>query len=67
MVGDLTGARVIVYDAHTYEQLAEVRTGQVPIRVIMSSDGRWVVTSNLGTGSLTVIDANTQRPVRESR
>jgi YVTN family beta-propeller protein len=30
-----------------------------------SPDGRWIVTSNLGAGSLTVIDAATRRPVRE--
>jgi YVTN family beta-propeller protein len=37
----------------------------VPIRVAVSPDGRWVVTSNLGAGSLTVIDAATRAAVRE--
>jgi len=64
-VGDLEGARVQAYDTRTFERLAEVRTGAVPIRVATSPDGRWIVTSNLGAGSLTVIDARTRQAVRE--
>ena len=64
-VGDLEGARVQAYDTSTFERLAEVRTGAVPIRVAASPNGRWIVTSNLGTGSLTVIDARTRQAVRE--
>ena len=64
-VGDLEGARVQAFDTRSFERLAEVRTGETPIRVLASPDGRWIVTSNLGTGSLTVIDAATRRPVRE--
>ena len=45
--------------------LAIVPTGPVPIRVAASPDGRWVVTSNLGAGSLTLIDAATRAAVRE--
>jgi YVTN family beta-propeller protein len=33
--------------------------------VIASPDGKWIVTSNLGNGSLTVIDAATRKVVRE--
>jgi YVTN family beta-propeller protein len=36
----------------------------VPIRVAASPDGRWIVTSNLGDGSLSVIDARTWRVAR---
>ena len=61
------GARVQAFDTETFERLAEVKTGPVPIRVAVSPDGRWVVTSNLGSGSLTVIDAATRSPVREIR
>ena len=64
-VGDLEGARVQAFDTRSFERLAEVRTGETPIRVMASPDGRWIVTSNLGAGSLTVIDAATRRPVRE--
>ena len=38
--------------------------GQTPIRVLASPDGRWIVTSNLGGGSLTVIDARTRAVAR---
>lgn len=45
--------------------LATVDTGPVPIRVVASPDGRWIVTSNLGCGCLTVIDTRTRQAVRE--
>jgi YVTN family beta-propeller protein len=64
-IGDLEGARVQAFDTTSFERLAEVKTGETPIRVLTSPDGRWIVTSNLGTGSLTVIDAATRRPIRE--
>ena len=64
-VGDLEGARVQAFDTTSFERLAEVRTGEVPIRVAASPDGRWIVTSNLGNGSLTVIDARTRAVARE--
>jgi YVTN family beta-propeller protein len=64
-VGDLEGARVQAFDTATFKRLAEVKTGEVPIRVLTSPDERWVVTSNLGSGSITVIDAATRQPVRE--
>lgn len=53
------------FDASSYERLAEVRTGAVPIRVLASPDGRWIVTSNFASGTLTVIDARTRAVVRE--
>ncbi|MDT9599263.1 YncE family protein [Sphingosinicella rhizophila] len=64
-VGDLEGARVQAFDTQSFERLAEVKTGEVPIRVAVSPDERWVVTSNMASGSLTVIDAETRKPVRE--
>ena len=64
-VGDLEGARVQAFDTRNFERLAEVKTGPVPIRVVASPDGRWIVTSNLGAGSLTVIDAATREKVRD--
>ena len=53
------------FDTRSFERLAEVKTGPVPIRVVASPDGRWIVTSNLGAGSLTVIDAATREKVRD--
>ena len=63
-VGDLQTPRVQAYDTASYERLAEVAVGQTPIRVLASPDGRWIVTSNLGGGSLTVIDARTRQVAR---
>jgi YVTN family beta-propeller protein len=69
-VADLDGARVQAFDtswlaaAEQVRPLAVVATGARPIRVIASPDGRWLVTSNFGDGSLTVIDARTRRAVR---
>lgn len=45
--------------------LAVVATGEVPIRAAASPDGRWIVTSNFGSGSLTLIDAATREKVRD--
>ncbi|HWT12410.1 MAG TPA: beta-propeller fold lactonase family protein [Allosphingosinicella sp.] len=44
---------------------AEVVTGDVPIRVAASPDGRWIVTSNFGGGSLTLVDARARRAARQ--
>ena len=57
-VADLDGARVQAFNTLTYERMAEVPTGPVPIRVAISPDGHWVVTSNNGDGTLTVIDTH---------
>ena len=64
-VGDLEGSRVQAFDTDTFDKLAEVRTGSTPIRVAASPDGRWIVTSNLGAGGLTVIDAVSRSHVRD--
>ncbi len=64
-VGDLEGGRVQSLDTASFTRLAEVKTGPVPIRVLTSPDDRWVVTSNFGAGTLTVIDAATRKVVRE--
>ena len=64
-VGDLAAPRVQLFDTRTFARLGEVATGKVPIRVAASPDGRWIVTSNLGSGSLTIIDAAARKAVRE--
>jgi DNA-binding beta-propeller fold protein YncE len=56
---------VQAFDTKSFRKLAEVKTGPVPIRVAVSPDGRWVVTSNLGNGGLTVINARTRKAARE--
>ena len=51
-------------DAETLEVQAEVATGEVPIRLAMHPSGDWVVSSNFGSGDLTVIDTATNEVVR---
>lgn len=58
-VGDNRHARVFAFETANLDAgaVADIATGPVPIRVLASPDGRWVVTSNAGDGTLTVIDA----------
>jgi len=51
-------------DPLTLEVQAEVRTGAVPIRLAMHPSGDFVVSSNYGTGDLTVIDTATNEVAR---
>ncbi|MDE1468345.1 YncE family protein [Aurantiacibacter sp. D1-12] len=51
-------------DAMTLEVQAEVATGAVPIRLAMHPSGDFVVSSNYGTGDLSVIDTATNEVVR---
>lgn len=64
-VADLKGTRVQAFDTESLEKIGEVATGPVPIRVAASPDGRWIVTSNVGDGSLTLIDSATRQKVRD--
>lgn len=51
-------------DPTTLEVEAEVATGEVPIRLAMHPSGEFVVSSNFGSGDLTVIDTATNAAVR---
>ena len=51
-------------DPMTLEVKAEVPTGSVPIRLAMHPSGAYVVSSNFGTGDLSVIDTTTNQVVR---
>ena len=64
-VGDLEGSRVQAFDTDTFDRLAEIKTGSTPIRVAASPDGKWIVTSNLGAGGITIIDASSRTHVRD--
>lgn len=64
-VGDLEGSRVQAFDTDTFDKLGEVATGGVPIRVAASPDGKWIVTSNMGSGGLTIIDSASRTKVRD--
>lgn len=51
-------------DPMTLEVQAQVPTGQVPIRLAMHPSGEFVVSSNFGSGDLSVIDTATNEVVR---
>ena len=51
-------------DPTTLDVLAQVPTGEVPIRLAMHPSGDFVVSSNYGSGDLTVIDTATDSVAR---
>ena len=56
---------VHVFDADTLEPLARIDdVGEFPLRLVISPDGAFAVTSDLASGSLTVIDTATRETVR---
>lgn len=63
-VGDLERPRLTVLDAATHEKLAELIVGGNAIRTIASPDGRTVATSNISTGSVTLVDVATHSVLR---
>jgi YVTN family beta-propeller protein len=66
-VGDLGAPRVQAFDTVSGVRLGEVAIDPVAIRVAASPDGKWVVTSNVGSGTLSVIDAATRTLARTIR
>ncbi len=63
-VADRDGARLFAIDTQSFETLAEIAVGNIPIRVTISPDGETIVTSNYGDGSLTFIDAASRAVIR---
>jgi DNA-binding beta-propeller fold protein YncE len=59
-VGDLEAPRVSVWDTATGEKIAEQPVEPVAIRVLTSPDGKWVATSNIGAGTISLFDAETR-------
>lgn len=51
---------VTVLSSGTLETLARINVGRFPLRVIISPDGKYAVTSNLEDGSLSVINTATR-------
>ena len=66
-VGDNTGPRLRVVDLASGQIAATLHTDPVPIRVAISPDGQTALTSNIGSGTLSVFDVATRRPVRTIR
>jgi YVTN family beta-propeller protein len=63
-VGSNADAKVWRLDPQTLETLAEIPVGDTPIRIAAHPSGDWVVTSNFGSGDLSVIDTATNEVVR---
>ncbi|MET0246440.1 MAG: YncE family protein [Sphingomonas sp.] len=63
-VGDLSAPRVQAFDTATGAKLAELAVDPVAIRVLASPDGRWIATSNIASGTVSLIDPVTRRLVR---
>ena len=59
--------KVIVFDATSLERLAEIPVGAFPLRIIVSPDGKNMVTSNLKDGSVSVIDVKSRKVERTIR
>ncbi len=57
----MTGGKVLVFDANTYELLNTIPVGQMPSEVTFSDDGTKVFVTNSMSNSVFIIDANTKR------
>lgn len=66
-VGDNTGPRLRVVDLGSGQVVATLPTDPVAIRVAIAPDGQTAVTSNIGSGTLSVFDVATRRPLRTIR
>lgn len=60
-VGDLSKPVVRVIETRSMQVVAEVPVDPVAIRVAISPDGKTVVTSNVGAGTITEIDRATRK------
>jgi len=56
--------KVIIYDTASLNPLADISVGAFPLRIIVSPDGKHMVTSNLVDGSISVINVGTRRVER---
>lgn len=63
-VGDLSAPRVQAFDTTTGERVAEVGIQPVAIRVLASPDGKVIATSNVASGSVSLIDPATRTLTR---
>lgn len=61
--------KVVIFDAMSLEKLSEIEVGKFPLRIIVSPDGKNMVTSNLVDGTVTVLDVanrTVERTIRVS-
>ncbi len=62
-VADRDGDRVHVLDKASGKELAQMPTGRMPIRIVITPDGRRAYVSNAGAGTLSVYDVMALKPV----
>lgn len=63
-VGDLSAPRLQVYDTASGARLAEIAIDPVAIRVATSPDGATIATSNIASGTISLIDVATRKLTR---
>lgn len=63
-VGDLDAPRVSIWDTASGEKIGERAVDPVAIRVLTSPDGKWVATSNIAAGTISLFDAESRAPVK---
>lgn len=56
--------KAYVYNSKDLTKVAEIEIGEFPLRIIPSPDGKYMVTSNLVAGSLSVIDIESRNMLR---
>lgn len=66
-VGDLSKPHVRIVDTASLQTVATLPTDPVAIRIAISPDGRTAVTSNTQSGTLSLFDVATRKPVRTIR
>lgn len=59
--------KVMIFDATTLEKLDEIEVGKFPIRIIVSPDGKHMVTSNLMDGTVSVLGVESRKVERTIR
>lgn len=52
--------KVVIFDATTLEKLSEINVGKFPLRILVSPNGKNMLTSNLMDGTVSVIDVKTR-------
>lgn len=59
--------KVVIFDATSLKKLGEIDVGEFPIRIIVSPDGKNMVTSNLMDGTVSVLDVESRKVERTIR
>jgi len=63
-VGDLSAPRLQAYDTASGAKLTEIAIDPVAIRVAVSPDGKTIATSNVASGTISLVDVATRKLTR---